>query len=84
MSLPVASNIDENGFFSSSSDIAGHFSGLGVGGDTRVIAHCGSGVTACHTVLAAEIAGIGRPDLYVGSWSEWSGTDRPVATGETP
>lgn len=43
---------------------------------------CGSGVTACHLALAAEIAGIGGPRVYVGSWSEWiRDPDRPVATG---
>jgi thiosulfate/3-mercaptopyruvate sulfurtransferase len=37
----------------------------------RVVVHCGSGVTACHTLLALEAAGIGGASLYVGSWSEW-------------
>jgi thiosulfate/3-mercaptopyruvate sulfurtransferase len=45
-------------------------------------AMCGSGVTACHLALAAEIAGIAGPRVYVGSWSEWiRDPDRPVATG---
>ncbi|WP_394345011.1 hypothetical protein [Chryseobacterium taihuense] len=34
--------------------------------------HCGSGVTACHTILALVYAGFKIPNLYVGSWSEWS------------
>jgi thiosulfate/3-mercaptopyruvate sulfurtransferase len=40
--------------------------------------HCGSGVTACHLILAMEEAGLGVPRLYVGSWSEWcrSGRER--------
>lgn len=37
----------------------------------RVVVHCGSGVTACHTLLALERAGLGGASLYVGSWSEW-------------
>lgn len=37
-----------------------------------VIVHCGSGVTACHTLLAMAYAGLTIPKLYVGSWSEWS------------
>ena len=46
---------------------------------------CGSGVTACHNLLAMEIAGLGGGRLYVGSWSGWIGDPaRPVATGETP
>ncbi|MCQ6959912.1 sulfurtransferase [Mucilaginibacter aquariorum] len=52
-------------------------------GDTNpqdVIVHCGSGVTACHTLLGMEHAGITGPKLYVGSWSEWSRRDLPIAT----
>jgi hypothetical protein len=45
-----------------------------------VIVHCGSGVTACHTLLGMEHAGITGPKLYVGSWSEWSRSDLPIAT----
>lgn len=45
---------------------------------------CGSGVTACHLVLAAKLAGLPEPRLYVGSWSEWiRDPSRPVATGPT-
>jgi thiosulfate/3-mercaptopyruvate sulfurtransferase len=49
-----------------------------------VIAYCGSGVTACHTLLALEHAGLGPGRLYAGSWSQWAGTDRPAATGGDP
>ncbi|MGZ3752325.1 MAG: sulfurtransferase [Mucilaginibacter sp.] len=45
-----------------------------------VIVHCGSGVTACHTLLGMDYAGIAGPKLYVGSWSEWSRRDLPIAT----
>lgn len=45
-----------------------------------VIVHCGSGVTACHTLLGMASAGITEPKLYVGSWSEWSRRDLPIAT----
>ncbi|WP_454803463.1 sulfurtransferase [Mucilaginibacter phyllosphaerae] len=45
-----------------------------------VIVHCGSGVTACHTLLGMEHAGITGPKLYVGSWSEWSRNNLPIAT----
>ena len=48
----------------------------------QVIFHCGSGVTACHSLLAIAQAGLPIPALYVGSWSEWSRSGRPVTTGE--
>jgi thiosulfate/3-mercaptopyruvate sulfurtransferase len=48
----------------------------------RVIAMCGSGVTACHNLLALEIAGLSGARLYAGSWSEWiRDAARPVARG---
>ncbi len=46
---------------------------------TQIAIHCGSGVTACHTLLALDYAGFEIPNLYVGSWSEWSRNDKPVA-----
>ena len=45
----------------------------------KVAVHCGSGITACHTLLALDYAGLQIPNLYVGSWSEWSRNDQPVA-----
>ena len=49
----------------------------------NVIHTCGSGVTACHNMLAMEIAGLPGGRLYAGSWSEWiTDPSRPVATGE--
>lgn len=49
----------------------------------HVIHTCGSGVTACHNMLAMEIAGLSGSKLYAGSWSEWiTDPKRPVATGE--
>jgi thiosulfate/3-mercaptopyruvate sulfurtransferase len=48
-----------------------------------VVHYCGSGVTACHNLLAMEIAGLSGSRLYAGSWSEWcSDATRPVATGD--
>ena len=53
------------------------------GGD--IVVYCGSGVTACHTLLALEAAGIAGARLYPGSWSQWSGDpDRPAAVGDQP
>lgn len=48
----------------------------------EVVAYCGSGVTACHNILAYAVAGRPLPKLYPGSWSEWvRDSSRPVATG---
>jgi len=49
-------------------------------GGEPFVAYCGSGVTACTLLLAAELAGV-EARLYPGSWSEWSASGRPVATG---
>lgn len=52
---------------------------------SEVVSMCGSGVTACHTLLALEIAGLPGGRLFPGSWSEWSRDPaRPVATGPEP
>jgi thiosulfate/3-mercaptopyruvate sulfurtransferase len=50
----------------------------------RTVVHCGSGITACHTLLALARAGLPGAALYVGSWSEWCRTGRPIATGSEP
>ncbi|MEN0012827.1 MAG: sulfurtransferase, partial [Solirubrobacteraceae bacterium] len=59
------------------------FAAVGVVDGTDVVSYCGSGVTACHNLLAQEHAGLGIGRLYPGSWSAWSNTPgRPVATGD--
>jgi thiosulfate/3-mercaptopyruvate sulfurtransferase len=53
-----------------------------VGAPGRAVMQCGSGVTACHNLLALEVAGLSGAALYPGSWSEWcADSARPVATG---
>jgi len=84
--LPFEGNLDENGFFLKPEQLRRRFEKvLGINnGDRENIVHmCGSGVTACHNILAMEIAGIPNTKLYVGSWSEWiRDSDRAVARGD--
>lgn len=79
--IPYLENLDERGEFLSP-DLLRIKYGTAIGNRemNHVIVHCGSGVTACHTLLALEHAGISGASLYVGSWSEWSRRDLPVAT----
>jgi len=82
INLPYASNLDENGLFIKPEIIGQKYVDelKGVNAANAII-HCGSGVTACHTILAMNYAGLPMPKLYVGSWSEWSRNDKNIASG---
>lgn len=84
LSMPLTGNLDDSLQFLPAEALAARFAEAGLSNSTTVISQCGSGVTACHNILAMEIAGLGRPLLYVGSWSDWSTSDLPVATGSAP
>lgn len=72
INIPFSENLDESGNFLSPEILKEKYSKLLQDKPDRLIIHCGSGVTACHTILALDYAGFPIPDLYVGSWSEWS------------
>ncbi|WP_347218171.1 sulfurtransferase [Chryseobacterium sp.] len=72
INIPFSENLDENGFFLSSEILKEKYHQLLKDKPENLIIHCGSGVTACHTILALAHAGFKIPNLYVGSWSEWS------------
>ncbi|WP_313002596.1 sulfurtransferase [Chryseobacterium gleum] len=72
INIPFSENLDENGNFLSPEVLKEKYSQLLKDKPEHLIIHCGSGVTACHTVLALDYAGFPVPDLYAGSWSEWS------------
>jgi len=76
-------NLDAAGRFKAASQLQSEFKDLlGTRSAAEVIHSCGSGVTACHNLLAMEHAGLAGSRLYPGSWSEWcSDPGRPVATG---
>jgi thiosulfate/3-mercaptopyruvate sulfurtransferase len=81
INIPFTSNLGPNGFYLSRSELRDKYlSVLNGRSIENVIVHCGSGVTACHTILAMAYSGIEFPKLYVGSWSEWSRNERPIAT----
>jgi thiosulfate/3-mercaptopyruvate sulfurtransferase len=79
INLPFIQNLDENGSFKSKSDLKKQFEPIfDKYAPDQIIVHCGSGVTACHTLLAMAEAGFEIPKMYVGSWSEWSRNDKPI------
>nr|WP_315224388.1 sulfurtransferase [uncultured Flavobacterium sp.] len=81
INVPFSENLDENGFYHHAETLKEKYSQIiGDKNPENIIVHCGSGVTACHTLLAMDYAGIPIPKLYVGSWSEWSRQNRPMAT----
>ena len=75
-------NLDDSGRFKPAEDLKREIAGVLGGCDARGVVHqCGSGVTACHNLLAMEHAGLPGSRLYPGSWSEWvSDRSRPVSS----
>ena len=64
--------------------LRGHLEDLGLGGDREVVTSCGSGTSATLRILAARVAGLPEPTLYVGSYSDWSRSAYPVNAGAEP
>jgi thiosulfate/3-mercaptopyruvate sulfurtransferase len=74
-------NLAEDGRFKSPQQLRQEFGAL-IDDPKAAVIQCGSGVTACHNLLALEVAGLSGAALYPGSWSEWcADASRPVATG---
>lgn len=83
INFPFTENLDENGLFLAPEILKDKYSAiLAESSAENAIVHCGSGITACHTLLAIHHAGFTMPKLYVGSWSEWSRNDKPIATNK--
>lgn len=82
LNRPFQSNLNTEGLFLSPSVLNQQFKALIQNIPTEQVIHmCGSGVTACHNLLAMEHAGLAGSKLYAGSWSEWiRDKNRPVAT----
>lgn len=81
---PYAANLAPGNTFKPAALLRGEFEAmLGDAGADTVVHSCGSGVSACHNILAMEVAGLTQTRLYPGSWSEWcADPGRPVAKGD--
>ena len=83
---PFSANMTPNGRFRRPAELRAELTELLAGrSPDRLMAMCGSGVTACHLLLAMEVAGLRGGRLYAGSWSEWiRDPSRPIRTGADP
>jgi thiosulfate/3-mercaptopyruvate sulfurtransferase len=83
LNLPCRENLADDGRFLPVEVLRRRFLHAGVSDGGAVVSYCGSGVNACHNLLALEHAGLGTGRLYAGSWSQYShDTDRPAAVGD--
>lgn len=84
LNRPYTRNVAADGSFRSAQELRADFEGMLHGRSAEDLVHyCGSGVSACHNVLAMTVAGYPLTRLYPGSWSEWSSDpQRPVAKGQ--
>lgn len=81
INVPFTENLDENGLFLDSKFLKQKYEKeFGNVKSENIILHCGSGVTACHSLLAIAFAGLEIPKLYIGSWSEWSRNNKIIET----
>ena len=82
LNVPLTGNLGPDGRFLDPRVLADRYRPIATAGE--VVVYCGSGVTACHDILAMVHAGLDEPTLYPGSWSDWSTAGMPAATGEEP
>jgi thiosulfate/3-mercaptopyruvate sulfurtransferase len=82
VNLPFA-ELAPGGRFLPAGELRARFEAAARHGGGDFVAYCGSGITACVVVLAAEITGLDPVRLYPGSWSEWSGRGLPVELGDS-
>jgi len=82
VSLPYGENLRADGRFEAPGTLRRRYQDLlGRTPADRAVVHCGSGVTACHTLLGLELAGLPGAALYVGSYGEWCRSGRPIGKG---
>jgi thiosulfate/3-mercaptopyruvate sulfurtransferase len=81
INIPFTENLDGNGLFLPPNELKEKYKKIFQDVKSEnIIVHCGSGVTACHSLLAIAYAGLEIPKLYVGSWSEWSRNGKKIVT----
>lgn len=82
--MPYSENLNPDGTFRSAAELRARFKPVvDAAGEREVVMSCGSGVSACHNLLAMEIAGLPTARLFPNSWSGWTATPgTPVAKGE--
>lgn len=85
LNLPFTQSLDERGSWRDREELGAMWRELlADAGELPPVAMCGSGVTACHLAVSAQLAGLPLPRIYVGSWSEWiRDPQRPVAPATT-
>lgn len=80
INIPFKENLNEDGTFKNPEILQEKYREIFENKSAKNITiHCGSGVTACHTLLALDYAGFEIPNFYVGSWSEWSRNNKKIA-----
>lgn len=84
ISVPTDGNLREDGTFKTPEELAARFAGLGLDPSSPAVSSCGSGVSACHNILALHLACFPEAVLYPGSWSDWSAAGFPAALGPQP
>jgi thiosulfate/3-mercaptopyruvate sulfurtransferase len=86
ISAPYGASLDADGRLKDGPGLLARYAELGItpASDGEVVISCGSGTSATHHSLAMRAAGLPDPILYVGSYSDWSRSGEPVATGPEP
>jgi len=84
VNIPFTENLDQKGLFLNPIELRNKYKTIfGDINIENIVVHCGSGVTACHTLLALDYAEMGTPKLYIGSWSEWSRNNKLIEKTNT-
>jgi thiosulfate/3-mercaptopyruvate sulfurtransferase len=85
INIPFTENLDDGGLFLAPEILKQRYQAVLANSKAEnTIVHCGSGITACHMLLAMDYAGLAIPKLYIGSWSEWSRNNKEMILAPKP